>query len=49
MKYEDNPTVVSAKPTGHKKQVGSYLCEDYFFESDNAQPDHYVYVSLDYP
>ena len=48
MRYEDNPTVVSAKPTGKQKQIGPYLCEEYIYES-NHRPSLLVYVSLDHP
>ena len=48
MRYEDNPTVISAKPTGNKKQIGPYLCDEYIFES-NHKPSLLAYVSLDYP
>lgn len=48
MRYEDNPTVTSATPTGNQKQIGPYLCAEYIYES-NSRPALLLYVSLDYP
>lgn len=48
MRYEDNPTVVTATLTGNKRQIGRHQCDEYIFKRENAFSQS-VYINTDYP
>ena len=47
-RYQDNPFLPEIEPTGKKKKIGKYNCEEYLI-TNGYGPDLIYYISMEHP